>query len=171
MGQQGGEYEPRDSRNVTGTSSSQTGDRWSAEAQAGKTPDAAGNSASAYGRAEDEPSSEDAAEGEREILFEPDPALEQQVTGGESHLSYGSEGGAFADQIEEHMEVIGSDGEHVGTVDEVEGERIKLTRSDSGTDTDGGHRYLPIELVSAVEMGKVKLSTSAMQARARQMGS
>ena len=43
MGQQGGEYEPRDSRNVTGTSTGQTGNRWSAEAQAGKTPDGSAN--------------------------------------------------------------------------------------------------------------------------------
>lgn len=161
MGQQGGEYEPKDSRNVTGTSSNPTGDRWSAEAQAGRVPNAAGEPADG----------EEVGGGEEmEVMFEPDPALEQAVTGGESHVTYGSEGGAFADQIEEHMEVIGSDGEHVGTVDEVEGERIKLTRSDSGTDSDGGHRYLPIELVSGIEMGKVKLSTSAMQARARQMG-
>jgi len=162
MGQQGGEYEPKDSRNVTGTSSNPTGDRWSTEAQAGRVPNAAGEPADG----------EEVGGGEEmEVMFEPDPALEQAVTGGESHVTYGSEGGAFADQIEEHMEVIGSDGEHVGTVDEVEGERIKLTRSDSGTDSDGGHRYLPIELVSGIELGKVKLSTSAMQARARQMGS
>ena len=169
MGQQGGEYEPKDSRNVTGTSSNPTGDRWSAEAQAGRVPNAAGEPASAYGREDGDDAEDDG--GEMEVMFEPDPALEQAVTGGESHVTYGSEGGAFADQIEEHMEVIGSDGEHVGTVDEIGGERIKLTRSDSGTDTDGGHRYLPIELVSGIEMGKVKLSTSAMQARARQMGS
>lgn len=160
MGQQGGEYEPRDSRNVTGTSTNQTGDRWSAEAQEGKTPNAAGS----YGRMDD-PEAEE--EGGLEIMFEPDPELEQQVTGGESHVSYGS---AFAEQIEEHMDVIGADGEHVGTVDGVEGEQIKLTRADSGTDTDDGHRFLPIELVSAVEEGQVRLATSAAQARARVVG-
>jgi hypothetical protein len=36
-------------------------------------------------------------------------------------------------QIKEHMEVVGSDGQHVGTVDGVEDDRIKLTKSDSGT--------------------------------------
>ncbi|PLK27873.1 hypothetical protein C0V78_08495 [Novosphingobium sp. TH158] len=65
------------------------------------------------------------------------------------------------------MQVVGSDGEHVGTVDGVEGERIKLTRAESGTDTDGGHRFLPIELVAAVEGDMVRLSTSAAQARQR----
>jgi hypothetical protein len=34
--------------------------------------------------------------------------------------------------IKEHMEVIGADGVHVGTVDKVEGDRIKLTKKDSG---------------------------------------
>ena len=36
-------------------------------------------------------------------------------------------------QIREHMEVIGADGVHVGTVDKVEGDRIKLTKADSGS--------------------------------------
>jgi hypothetical protein len=31
-------------------------------------------------------------------------------------------------EIKEHMEVIGADGVHVGTVDRVEGRRIKLTK-------------------------------------------
>ena len=35
-------------------------------------------------------------------------------------------------QIKEHAEVIGADGVHVGTVDGVEDNRIKLTKSDSG---------------------------------------
>ena len=33
-----------------------------------------------------------------------------------------------ASQIREHMEVLGSDGGHVGVVDSIEGERLKLTR-------------------------------------------
>ena len=33
-------------------------------------------------------------------------------------------------QIREHMEVVGSDEEHVGTVDKVAGDRIILTKSD-----------------------------------------
>jgi hypothetical protein len=42
-----------------------------------------------------------------------------------------------AEQIKEHMEVLGADGVHVGTVDKVEGQRIKLTRRDSG---EGAHK-------------------------------
>ena len=34
--------------------------------------------------------------------------------------------------IREHMDVIGADGVHVGTVDHLEGKRIKLTKADSG---------------------------------------
>jgi len=34
-------------------------------------------------------------------------------------------------ESKEHMEVIGADGGHVGTVDKVEGSRIKITKKDS----------------------------------------
>ena len=37
-----------------------------------------------------------------------------------------------ARNLKEHMEVIGADGVHVGTVDRVENGRIKLTKNDSG---------------------------------------
>ena len=36
------------------------------------------------------------------------------------------------DEVKEHMEVIGADGVHVGTVDAIEGQRIKLIKADSG---------------------------------------
>jgi hypothetical protein len=42
--------------------------------------------------------------------------------------------------IREHMEVLGSDGQHVGTVDHLEGaDKIKLTKHDAG---DGKHHYI-----------------------------
>ena len=44
-------------------------------------------------------------------------------------------------QIKEHAEVIGADGVHVGTVDGVEGNRIKLTKSDSGQGGHEGHHH------------------------------
>ncbi len=58
-------------------------------------------------------------------------------------------------QIKEHAEVIGADGVHVGTVDGVEGNRIKLTKKDSGGAGFGGghqdhHHYIPLGLVAAV---------------------
>lgn len=52
-------------------------------------------------------------------------------------------------QIREHMEVVGSDGAHVGTVDHLEGaDRIKLTRDDSA---DGQHHYIPTAWVDRVD--------------------
>ena len=43
--------------------------------------------------------------------------------------------------IAEHMEVIGADGVHVGTVDKIEGNRIKLTKKDSGEGSHKGHHH------------------------------
>jgi len=63
-------------------------------------------------------------------------------------------------QIQEHMEVIGADGVHLGTVDKVEGERIKLTKKDSGVAHEGHHHYLPGGLVAEVEGDQVRLSAN-----------
>jgi hypothetical protein len=64
--------------------------------------------------------------------------------------------------IREHMEVIGADGVHIGTVDRVEGNRIKLTKQDSGQGThQGHHHYISTALVAEVEGDKVRLSASA----------
>jgi hypothetical protein len=66
-----------------------------------------------------------------------------------------------ASQIEEHMEVIGADGVHVGTVDKVEGDRIKLTKKDAGEGGhEGHHHFLPLSLVAEVEAGAVRLSAN-----------
>jgi hypothetical protein len=64
-------------------------------------------------------------------------------------------------KIKEHAEVIGADGVHVGTVDAVEGERIKLTKNDSGEGAHKGHHhYIPLALVADIEDGKVRLSAN-----------
>jgi hypothetical protein len=64
--------------------------------------------------------------------------------------------------IREHMEVIGADGVHIGTVDRLEGNRIKLTREDSGQGShQGHHHYIPTALVAEVEGDKVRLSANA----------
>jgi hypothetical protein len=61
--------------------------------------------------------------------------------------------------IKQHMEVIGADGVHVGTVDRVEGNRIKLTKADSGEGSHKGHHhYIEGGLVAEVEENKVRLS-------------
>ena len=66
------------------------------------------------------------------------------------------------EDIGEHMEVIGADGVHVGTVDHVEGDRIKLTKADSGEGSHKGHHhYISRGLVAEVEGDKVRLSANA----------
>jgi hypothetical protein len=64
-------------------------------------------------------------------------------------------------RIKEHMEVIGADGVHVGTVDRVENNRIKLTKADSGEGRHKGHHhYIDMGLVAEVEGDKVRLSAN-----------
>lgn len=64
--------------------------------------------------------------------------------------------------IREHMEVIGADGVHIGTVDRVEGDRIKLTRKDSGEGSHKGHHhFVDMSLVAEVEGDKVRLSANS----------
>lgn len=62
-------------------------------------------------------------------------------------------------QVKEHMEIIGADGVHIGTVDKVEGDRIKMTKADSGSHGDH-HHYLSGGLVAAVEDNRVRLSAA-----------
>ena len=65
-------------------------------------------------------------------------------------------------QIKEHAEVIGADGVHVGTVDAIDGNRIKLTKKDSGQGSHKGHHhYIDGGLVAMVEDGTVRLSANA----------
>lgn len=65
-------------------------------------------------------------------------------------------------RIEEHMEVIGADGVHIGTVDRVEGNRIKLTKKDSGEGSHRGHHhFIDKSLVAEVEGNKVRLSANS----------
>ena len=65
------------------------------------------------------------------------------------------------DNVKEHMEVIGADGAHVGTVDRVEGKRIKLTKKDSGEGSHKGHHhFIDKGLIAGVEGNKVRLSAN-----------
>lgn len=65
------------------------------------------------------------------------------------------------DRIKAGFEVIGADGVHVGTVDRVEGERIKLKKSDSFGRHEGHHHYIELGFVADVEGGTVRLSANA----------
>ena len=63
--------------------------------------------------------------------------------------------------VKEHMDVIGADGVHVGTVDKVEGGRIKLTKNDSGEGHhEGHHHYISGDLVAGIEGENVRLSAN-----------
>jgi hypothetical protein len=67
--------------------------------------------------------------------------------------------------IREHMEVVGSDGEHVGTVDHCEGPNIiKLTKSDPAA--GGQHHYIPLAWVDRIDQ-RVHLAHPGNDARAR----
>lgn len=66
-------------------------------------------------------------------------------------------------QVIEHMEVIGADGVHIGTVDKVEGNRIKLTRADSGSHDDH-HHYISQGLIAGIDGNQVRLSASGQSA-------
>jgi hypothetical protein len=68
-------------------------------------------------------------------------------------------------KIREHMEVVGNDDKHVGTVDKVAGDRIILTKSDP--ESGGVHHSISCSDIDKVEGDKVMLDCSADQARER----
>ena len=61
-------------------------------------------------------------------------------------------------RIKEHMEVTDANGRHIGTVDEVEDERIKLTKSDSA---DSMHHYIPLDQMDRVDDNRLYLKEGA----------
>lgn len=65
-------------------------------------------------------------------------------------------------KVNEHMDVVGSDGEHVGTVDKVRGDRVILTKGDA--DAGGRHHSFPSSWIQSVD-DKVTLSKTAEQAK------
>jgi hypothetical protein len=72
---------------------------------------------------------------------------------------------ALLRDMREHMEVVGSDRQHVGTVDRVAGDRIILTRSDP--QAGGVHHSLSCTDVDRVEDDRVFLEMTADKARER----
>ena len=78
--------------------------------------------------------------------------------------------------IKEHMEVIGADGVHIGTVDRVENGRIKLTKADSGEGSHKGHHhFIDLSLVPMLKAerfgpwcercSRVTMEKSSLQSR------
>lgn len=52
-------------------------------------------------------------------------------------------------KVAEHQEVVGSDGQHIGTVDKVKGDRIILTKNDQ--DAGGRHHSIPCAWIESVD--------------------
>jgi hypothetical protein len=68
-------------------------------------------------------------------------------------------------KVREHMEVVGNDEQHIGTVDRVAGDRLILTKSDP--ESGGVHHSLSCADIDRVEDQRVILDCSAGQARER----
>jgi hypothetical protein len=68
-------------------------------------------------------------------------------------------------QIREHMEVVGNDDQHVGTIDRVAGDRINLTKSDP--ESGGVHISLSCSDIDQGAGDRVILDCSAEQAKQR----
>ena len=79
---------------------------------------------------------------------------QQQFDASSGQMSGGGDQGSLAEQIREHMDVIDQNGARVGTVDQVDGDRIKLTRDSTAS---GEHEYLPLSEVAGIESGCVRL--------------
>lgn len=65
-------------------------------------------------------------------------------------------------KVKEHQEVVGSDGQHVGTVDKVRGDRIVLTKNDK--DAGGQHHSIPCGWITSVDE-KVVVNKTAEEAK------
>ncbi|QFP77106.1 DUF2171 domain-containing protein [Deinococcus sp. AJ005] len=61
----------------------------------------------------------------------------------------------------EHMQVKDKDGEHVGTLDHLDGDKIKLTKSDS---SDGQHHYVSLTQVESMDDVAVYLNVTREEA-------
>jgi hypothetical protein len=60
-------------------------------------------------------------------------------------------------QIKDQMEVKGSDGKHIGTVDAIEGKRVRLA-------SGGMYHYIDLDMVEAIEDGALHLNKTAAEA-------
>ena len=70
----------------------------------------------------------------------------------------------MAADIRDGLEVVGSDGVHVGIVDHLDGSRIKLKKADAAS--GGTHHFLGQDIVQSVA-GKVVLAITAAEAKSR----
>ena len=70
----------------------------------------------------------------------------------------------MGENIREHMEVVGSDGGHVGRVDKVAGTEIELAKLDLGSGFK--HHLIPLTWVDHIEDDKVCLNMTKDAAKA-----
>lgn len=68
-------------------------------------------------------------------------------------------------QVREHMEVVGNDDKHVGTIDRVAGDRLILTKSDP--EAGGVHHSLSCSDIERIDGERVILNCSSTEARVR----
>ena len=61
--------------------------------------------------------------------------------------------------IKDHTQVVASCGTHVGVVDHLDGDRIKLAKSDP--ESGGVHHYSPLTWVDKVDDNKVVLNKNS----------
>ncbi len=72
---------------------------------------------------------------------------------------------ANAADIRKRMEVVGNDGGHVGTVQGVHGDQIKLAQTDDPDGTGRYHHFVPMSMVDGVAGQKVRLNVPADRAK------
>ena len=65
-------------------------------------------------------------------------------------------------KLKEHMEVIGSDGAHVGTIDHIEGDHLKMTKLD--VNAAKMHHEIPLAWVASVSEDTARLDKTAREA-------
>lgn len=70
-----------------------------------------------------------------------------------------------AAEIREHMEVVGSDGGHIGRVDHVLGDEIELAKYDFGSGLK--HHLIPMSWVDHIDGDKVCVNRTKDTARAQ----
>lgn len=67
-----------------------------------------------------------------------------------------------ATQIQPNMEIVGADGVHLGIVDHMDGDRVKVKRKDLEHGVDlPHHHYIPLANIADIYENKVWLSADA----------
>ncbi len=93
-----------------------------------------------------------------------DTVRSTQVDIDDARIAAAPELSPFGAFIRDDMDVVGSDGGHVGTVDHLDGNKIKLKKNDMTS--GGGHHFVPMDWIKSVE-GTVRLQMPAAEAMRR----